>query len=377
MRKNILIISRSTYPSIDPRSMRTNELSKEMVRQGHKVTLYVLTSNYDYTSFEEETGVTIKSLGKTYLSKYNHDSGKSLNFFAKVFNKLVGKYIEFPDIELIRNTYLALESEFSTQKEKIDLLITIAVPHPIHWGATLFKTRNPQTLTDTTWVADCGDPYMGNPFKKPPSYFKYIEEWFCNNVDFITVPIKDAVDAYHSKFKHKLRVIPQGFDLDSIDNSVDFSPKNSIPTFIYAGTFYRKYRDPSALLDYLVKLDKNFRFIVYTKNTKFIAKYMTKLGTKLIVKPYITRNELLKKMKNADFLINLENPSAAQSPSKLIDYAMAGRPILSINTSKKLNTKKIDDFLNGCYQDSLKIDNIEQYDIKRVVQQFLALINQK
>lgn len=373
MPKNILIISRSTFPSKDPRSMRTDELAREMAKQGHKVILYVLTDSYDYTSFEKQTNITIKSLGKTYFSTYHHENGKKLNFFAKAFNKLVGKYVEFPDIELIRNVYTALKTELEADYS-IDLLITIAVPHTIHWGATLFKKNNSDKLKNITWIADCGDPYMGNPLKTPPSYFAKIENCFCSNVDFITVPVKEAVKAYPYKFRHKIKVIPQGFNLENIESKNQYI-KNTLPTFIYAGTFYHKYRDPSSLLDYLGNIEKDFRFIIYTKNLDLIEPYRKKLGQKLIVKPYISRPELLEKMKQADFLINLENPFSVQSPSKLIDYAIAQRPVLSINTNHRLNTDNIDSFLDGDYKDSLPLVELSYYDIKNVVKSFLALLD--
>lgn len=375
MTKSILIISRSTYPGKDPRSMRTDELAKEMARQGHNVILYVLTGSYDYTDYEKHTNITIKSLGKTYLSSYDHATYKTLNIYAKIFNKLCGKYIEFPDIELMRNTYVALSQELKG-KVSFDLIITIGAPHPIHWGASLYKTWNPEKFKHITWVADCGDPYVGNPFKKPPFYFTYVEKWFGNNVDFITVPLKEAIKAYPTELAHKIKVIPQGFNLNEIrTEQTNYLPNNPVPTFIYAGTLYRGHRDPSPLLDYLSTLHIDFKFIMYTGSSKLINKYSRIMGNKLVVLPYIPRIELIKTMQKADFLINLENPSSVQSPSKLIDYAISGRPVLSINTNDKLNTNKIDQFLSGNYSDSLSFENISDYDIKNVSKKFLNLIS--
>lgn len=373
MSKNILILSHSTFPSNHPRALRTDELARELARQGNNVTLYVLTSTFNYSDFERDTNITVKSLGKIYLSKYSHEAGKLLNFPAKVFNKLLGKYTEFPDIELIRNVYSALFSELNNENE-IDLLITIAVPHPIHWGAALFKTKNIEKFKNITWVADCGDPYMGNPFTSPPFYFRYVENWLCKHADYITVPVKEAINIYPCKFRDKLKVIPQGFNLEDI-SFTDYVPKHIVPTFIYAGSFYPKYRDPSELLDYLSSLNKDFKFIIYTKNHSLVKPYLKKMGSKLIVRPYLTRNELLKEMKGVDFLINLENPSAVQSPSKLIDYAISGRPVLSINSNTILNTHKIDDFLEGNYSNALSTIDIKQYDIKNIAISFLSLIS--
>ena len=73
-----------------------------------------------------------------------------------------------------------------------------------------------------------------------------------------------------------------------------------------------------------------------------------------------------------DFLVNFENRNNVQSPSKLIDYALTNRPILSVNPSF-LDKRVVDEFLNNDYTNQLKIKNIERYDIKNVTKQFLEL----
>lgn len=367
MAKKIVLISLATYPYQSPRSMRTDELAKEFVRQGHTVILYVLIGDYDYTTYEQETGIQIKPLGEPYLFNFNHKKGVSFNLFMKIINKLIGKFLELPFIELLFNTYSVLKYE-----KDVDMLITVAVPYPLHWGAALYATKYPSKFKNTIWIADCGDPYMGNDFHKKPFYFKYIEKWFCSKAHFISVPLEKAQFGYFPEFYNKIRIIPQGFNFEEtriIKNYV----KNSVPTFIYAGIFYEKLRDPRPLLDYLISLDIDFKFIVYTKNPDFLKDYKSKLAGKLEVYNYIPRNELIFKMSQADFLLNLENPSTVHSPSKLIDYALSQRPILSINTNLEIDIALINDFMNGNYEKSLHIGDVEQYNIKNVAKKFLDL----
>jgi|26BtaG_2_1085354.scaffolds.fasta_scaffold03689_3 glycosyltransferase involved in cell wall biosynthesis len=367
--KKIVIVSYATYPGNSPRNMRTNELAKELAKQGHDVTLYVLTGTYDYESYEKDTGVKIKSLGKTYFFKYDPKTGNKLNIFTRVASKLVGNIFEFPYIELVRNAYCAIK-----EQSNIDLLITIAVPYPLHWGAALLRTLNEDNLKHTVWVADCGDPYMGNDFNKKFFYFEYIEKWFCRKADFISIPIESAKKGYYPEFLNKVKVIPQGFNFNETIKAKEYK-KNVVPTFIYAGIFYEKLRDPRPFLDYLVTLKKDFKFIVYTKTPTFLGDYKEKLGNKLQIYSYIPRDELILEMSKVDFLVNFENPSTKHSPSKLIDYALSGRPILSLNTNVELNTSLISQFLSDNYEQALKLDNIEQYNIKNVAKEFLCLLN--
>lgn len=364
----VVIIAYLIYPRNSPRSNRATELAKEFGRQGYDVTLYGVLGNFDYTDFETKYNVKVRNLGKHIFSGVTSDDIKgNISFIHRVITKLIGKWIYYPNI------YLSSLVNKTLKKEKdIDLLISIAHPFPIHWGAAKFKSYNLDKMKNTTWIADCGDPFMGNPFHKHPFYFKYIEKWFCGKTDYITVPIEEAKDAYYKEFRHKIKVIPQGFNMDEFKDDYVYN-KNTKPTFIYAGVFYKGIRDPRPLLDYLVKKDVDFKFIVYTKTKGIIEPYKKMLGGRLEIKDYIPRVQLLKEMSKADFLLNIENNTNLQSPSKLIDYALTRRPVLSINSNEAFNEKIIEDFLNGDYRKSLKIENIEKYDIQNIINQFVSL----
>lgn len=367
--KKIVIIARNTYPKTSPRSMRTDELAQELARKGHNVTLYVLTGGYDYSNYESMHNVKINSLGEIYFSTFSYGEDKVKSIFIRGVRKILTKLVEFPNIELSFKTYKAIKKENS-----VDLLITIGGPYPIHWGAALFKTINKKRMKKTIWVADCGDPYMGNPFSKHFFYFKYIEKWFCNKADFISIPIRQAIQGYYSEFHEKIKIIPQGFNFSDVEISENKKP-NRVITFIYAGNFYLGTRDPRPLLNYLASLDIEFKFIIYTKSHSILKGYEHKLGNKLSVRNYISRKQLILEMSMADFLVNLENPSSVQSPSKLIDYGLSNRPILNVNTNKELNKNMIDSFLNRDYKYAFKVDNIQQYNIVNVADSFLSLLN--
>jgi hypothetical protein len=365
-KKKIVIISRTIFPSQAPRAQRATELVKEFGRQGHDVTVYAVLGNYDYSDFEKTYNVKVKGIGKMRFATINSD-GKSKNTIVSVLlSKLFHKLLEFPDIELSFKVAKLLKRE-----SDIDLLITVAVPFPIHWGAAYvrdkFKNNNIKK-----WVADCGDPYMGNKFVNHFFYFKYVEKWFCKHADYITVPIEKAKEGYYKEFHDKIKVIPQGFNFDEV-NINEMVNKNEVLTFVYAGAFYKGIRDPKQFLEYLSTLDIDFKFVVFTKNKAIVEPFKIALGAKLEVKEYIPRNDLLNVMSKADFLVNFENGTSVQSPSKLIDYALAKRPILSIE-SLKLDEDNVDAFFEGNYKDQLIVENIEQFNIKNVVNNFISLI---
>lgn len=367
MKEKIVMISFATHPHATPRAFRTHELAVELASQGYNITLYVLTGKYDYSSYSTSNNIKIKSLGKTYLFNFEPSFGILQSFRSRVLNKLFHRTLHFPTIELIRNTYNVLNRE-----DEFDLLITIAIPHTIHWGAALYRRMHGERLKNTTWIADCGDPFMGNPFFRAPIYFKYLEELLLKEADFITVPTQESIKGFSVKYKEKIKVIPQGFRFKESDGPSLYK-KNSIPTFIYAGNFYPNYRDPRPFLDYLLNSGKDFKFIIYTQSKNILLEYEKYFGSKLHIYDFIPREALINKLSEADFLINLENPSTIQSPSKLIDYALSGRPILSLNTNSTLDYTIIDDFMSGDYSKEFKLPNIEQYNIKNVARKFINL----
>ncbi len=250
----------------------------------------------------------------------------------------------------------------------IDLLITVAHPHVIHWATSIFINRNKIKL----WVADCGDPYMGNPFTKHCKLFGIIEKYWNAKCNYIVVPVTEAINAYYKEYRDKIRVIPQGFDFDSIHKL--YYSENKIITFIYAGACYHNLRNPKVFLLYLSSLKIDFRFIVFTKTTDFFSPYKELLGEKLVINGVVPREQLIPQMCTADFLVNFVNDSGVQQPSKLIDYLYTERPVINISSSFSHEEKELFiKYLNKDYS-SYKVNiDISKYNIKTVANQFLNI----
>lgn len=366
---NIVLISQNCHPKLGPRPHRTTELAKELARRGHNVTVYALLGNYDYREYSKETGIKFKNLGKSKFGLQDNTEWNKNNLPLKIFRKLFRKTLEFPMIELMWMTERALKKE-----SHVDYLITIAAPHPIHWGTANFVKKNPDKIK--FWTADCGDPFMGKPYMKHPSYFEYFERRWNKYCDKITIPIEEAKRAYYKEYRHKIEVIPQGFDFSN------FTPQpytqNKVPTFAYSGILYKGLRDPSLFLDYISNLSEDYRFIVYTKSHLFFEPFKSKFKDRLEIRDYVPRTELLFELSQMDFLINFSNESGVQQPSKLIDYYQTGRPTLEISSSfSEMQRLSFNEFLNRNYTKQISVNNIEDYNIVNVADKFLRIRYEK
>lgn len=364
---NIVIISRTIFPQFSPRSFRATELAKELARRGHKVTLYAVLGKYDYSDFQKETGIIVKNIGNMLFATSDSENNFRYNLLDKMLYHSLHRIIEFPDIELTMRIPHILKKE-----KKCNMLITIAAPHAIHWGAAIAKAIIPKKKFPETWISDCGDPYIGNSIEKKNKFiFKPIEKLWGRKTDYITIPIEAARKGYYPEFSSKIKVIPQGFDFSVISTDNSFI-KNDIPTFAYAGSIIPGFRDPTVFLNYISSLNCDFRFIVFTTDAKFYLHFKKVLKNKIEIRQYLPREQLIYELSRMDFLINFTNPSTTQAPSKIIDYLLAKRPILDISKDF-IEVNSFNEFLDRNYKNQRERLDISQFDIKNVTDQFLDL----
>jgi hypothetical protein len=369
-KKKILLVSSAFYPEISPRSFRATELAKQFYREGHDVTVITKYRDFNYDSFLKERPFALKMWSKSFIKIPTDISFKPLSYLIRIFFRVTSILFEYPAITEMFKVKNMLKNEAG-----YDLMISFAVPHPVHWGVAWSRTKKNRIAKK--WVADCGDPFMFerlDTFRKP-FYFKYFEINFCEKCDYITIPFQEAQEQYYPQFKSKMRVIPQGFNFNEIRLFKD--PVNSdITKFVFAGTVIPGFRDLNMFLDFLSTLTIDFKFIVYTNQKDYYSKYTDVLSEKLELRMYVDRITLIYEMSKVDFLVNVDTILDADNkieaiPSKLIDYALSERPILNIS-SNKLDEEKVLKFLEKDYS-GRRVINKSDFDIKLVSSKFLKV----
>ena len=358
----ILIISNHAFPAQGPRPFRTTELAEQLVKMGHEVVLYTVQGKYDYSQYEKETGVIRRNI-KTRFATGANDGTARYNIFDKFMFHFFHGLLFWPQCEFHFNV-----ADIIKENPNMDMLITIAFPHSIHSGAARAKRKYPD-IFPKTWICDCGDPFMLNPFVKFPKYMEKYERMWCEECDYIALPTDTSYKGYYKEYWDKVRVIPQGFNFAK--TPVAEYRKNAVPTFLFMGSIYPGIRDPHPFMDYLLKFDKPYKFILMMR-TPLEEKYVEESNGQI---EYITgkgRKEVVWECSKADFLINVTNPSNVQTPSKLIDYGISGRPILDVENDFD-DPSAFLKFYEGDYSAAHKIDFLDNYRIENVARQFVEL----
>lgn len=380
--KKILLISYRFYPENDPRAFRTYELAKELAKK-YDVTVLTKNTFSDLSEIKNKYNFKVEEIPSGFfLNKSNGNFSKKAieickknkknNLLALCLKKLFNYIFYSREIEFSYEIFKFLKNS----KEKYDVVISIAVPFSCHIGTWLsFKNKK-----GTKIILEYGDPFYFNPSsEKIAPYFKYLEKKILNFSDYITIPIEEAKESfkyYGKKNLDKIRIIPQGINFKEIE--IEKYSKNTIPTFIYAGIFYEKIRNPIKFLKAIENIKNDYGFFIYTDLERLEKDDMGKeilslinRNKRIILKNKISRQECIKIMSSMDFLVNIKNLGGVQTPSKLIDYGIVKRPVYSFNENE-FSLQEFKEFLNGNYKNSLDID-ISPFDIKNVTEKFEEL----
>jgi hypothetical protein len=371
--KKILIVTYGFHPVQSPRSFRATELAVELSRQGHEVT--ILGPNKEgIEDFLLEHGLRYISYGDiTWRVPQLKGSSRLAHLFNRAMVRGLGLLMEYPAIQLVFLVRKKLK-----QLSGFDGLISIAVPYPLHWAVASIWKKEKDKNPARVWTADCGDPYYGreNDSFRVPFYFAWVEKWFMNKADYITIPFQGGKKVYFNEFQNKIIVIPQGLHFPELSNN--YIKENSIK-FAYAGHIgaYRDFALPFFKELELYYEETQFTFLIFTNEKQF---YKSKMNAKLLKKcqinNYVERIKLLNELNNVDFLIYFPYRKVGQKSFKLIDYTFLNKPILEYKDDgqSKINLKE---FFEGNYINKMEMDDIEEYKIENVTKKFIELISKK
>lgn len=373
MKKKVLIISYHFTPEIAPRAFRAFELARELSRE-YQVDVVAPTNfnnqGYQFNFIRIPTGLkqTLTKPVKTSSLSVTGKTSWPKNLARKILHFAVpGGMSSFFAYSVVKN-----RKKFDSH---YDAVISIALPIAPHIGSYFLKRF--YNITENL-ILDYGDPFSTNPKSGWSPLNRLVDKLAMGSASAIAVPVKNAIPAFEGLIeKKKIHIIPQGVNIEDLQLSK--YEKNQVPTCAYAGLFYKDIRDPDIFFKNILSLNANFKFLILTDlnvpdNRALVEKYQSyDQHSRLQVIQSLPRNECVKILSAADFLVNVQNKSSTQNPSKLIDYSIAHRPILGID-GNTVDTENFENFLKADYTQAQSGINIADYDIRTVAKQFSELI---
>ncbi|MDF9464923.1 transporter [Bacillus sp. FSL K6-0273] len=343
--KRVMVISYWYYPENVARAFHVKGIVSSLIQEGYHVDLVIPRNNmYQEIDARESDNITVHQVKPGILlhkEKNRWDVNKNIlnnsqsNFLIKGLKKLYDVLV-WPD----RTVEWAINAYRYVKKNKLHInseaMVTVGLPVSTHITGHLLK----KDASHLKWIADYGDPFSYNPDREIRKYDKFLESKILKNVDSIVIPTENAVDCYTNLGvnRSEIHVIPQLFEEQQGESSYKIDKEKF--NIMYAGSFYRGIRSPVEFIHGLVlasKKNPKLHFH-YFGNVNALEEFLEMEGLDIktipiTVNTFKDRSEIISIMKNMDLLINLNNKSTSQIPSKIIDYLYADTRILNVGSN--------------------------------------------
>jgi len=366
---DLLIVTYKYAPAVDPRAFRWTAIAEHWAAKGHVVDV-ICAWECGLPKEETRSGVRVHRVGGPILQlirerltgsyvgkvfekntglvpgKSSQGQGKRNTVFSSAYH-LINKVVEkvfWPDYAWTWYFPARREAFRMLRSRPCDGVISVSVPFTSHLIGICLKKNIP----GIPWIVDIGDPFsffreIGvNNFALYESLNFSCERKVLDKADAITVTTKSTMSQYLKYFpvcSGKIRVIPPMFSIPGNDRKDDrvFNDGDKI-RLVFVGTLYRAIRNPRCLLSLFAGLlqselgDRVEMHLFGSVNDcgDMFDPYESLIGKKIILHGTVERRMVYRAMREASVLVNIGNTTTYQLPSKVVEYASTGKPVLNI-----------------------------------------------
>ncbi len=345
---NILIISYLFPPIINPQAILCARLAKYLKIAGHHVTVIAGTDidTYDSThGIDSELMDDLKGIDVEYVRDNKHTG---------TVNNLKNKIVYHENYRYWVKRVLEVALPICNKKN-IDIIYSLSAPLASNIAGMKVKQR-----MQIPWIAHFSDPTMlalGLNFKSPlRTYFTYADERsllkFSNGITFVNEDTLLRTTQQYDQYREKCIVLPHFFDPDYYTHQQKPVDSDKKISFTYVGSLYGR-RNPFDVINAFKMLLQNnpelrgrFEFNLYgVVDPEILKKIETESHEWLKIRGAVSYKESIIVMQSSHYLLLIDMPNVDNmfTPSKLIDYLAADRPIIGItpgnsNSARILNT---------------------------------------
>jgi len=365
----VLIISHAFHPTVSPRAIRWVHISREWAGKGHEVD--VVTARTPGSEARENSyGVEIHRVGnarserwrerfkeKRFQSGTGEDRGDAtgraaarksaagtLAALLMWIRAQTWKKLWWPDSSCLWYFPARKKALQLLHRKNHDALISVSLPFTGHWAALYAKERYPAGR----WLADSGDPFcfLDKPEANNGRLYArknlLAEKRVFERADALAVTTPETRERYDDLFpgyRSKIHVIPPLLAPQEVDGGANspFPAENAL-RLVYIGRLYRDNRNPGFLLSLFEKLvashprdrlELHF-FGSIGDCAALFERYRSSLNKRIFIHGTVGHEVALRAMNEADILVNIGNVNSYQLPSKVVEYAGTGKPVLNL-----------------------------------------------
>ena len=351
----VLIICYCYPPDPGPRAYRWSAIAELWAEAGHNV--HVI-SGWKLGALEDEllNGVHVHRVGgafsenlRLWIERRRGGAGNAevpreetlggerfsgWARIAKIIHDATWKKVYWPDSSCLwffaaRKTALRLIKDTA-----FDAVISSSTPYTGHLVGRAVKAAR----GDIHWMIDIGDPFWFcqpavNNTRLHGARNRRSEQEILELCDSATVTVASCRRIYEQAIPgigDKIAVVPPLF---SGDGTMAESSPSASKKLVFTGSLYRDIRNPDFLLRLLravIERTPQIEAHFYGRVNDCADCFAGLPGKNYFLHGQVSRDIALKATFEADILINIGNDTNYQLPSKLVDYAASGLPIVNI-----------------------------------------------
>ena len=344
MMKNYIFLTNQYLPKTGATGLCVHNIAKQLANEGNSVWT-ICYEDGDIT--KEFDGVKVKKVKIPSFLKNNQSSSnlkRKLQYIGSLFCKfiyiknyplrsmtLVHNYIN--EVEAILNnvdfvtivaSYTPLEAVVAAMKIKQKFSDKVKI---IYYSTdTLSNERGADGLLSAEYRTKCGIKWE----KKLFNVFDKILIMECHELHYKRKCFE--------QFQKKMEVV--NFPLYISQDQISQINKNDKKiTLVYAGTLYKKLRNPEFLISLLLEIadevDYEALFLGSSDCEDILRVAESRSNGKIKYLGMQPHNIALQYIKSADLLLSIGNVESPMAPSKIYEYMSSGKPIIHTYSYEK------------------------------------------
>lgn len=358
--EELLIVSFSYAPMLNPRAFRWTALAEEFARRGVRVRV-VCSWQPGMASLQTINGVEIHRVGNRFVeqarallarfrgSRPRSTGGLSLQKPVASLGNVIGwiwRQIAWPDTTCVWYAAARRKAEILLRETPNATVVSVSPT----FTAALVGNTIARRQGGLRWVFDMGDPFSiagespANNFRLYSRLNRRVERELFENADAVTLTnatVRQRYAELYPECADRLHVIPPLLTSTSLQPEIQPATPLALEDpirIVYVGSLYRQLRRPDFLLALfmgLVKAGGSRRFELHffgdtRECSDAFVPYGNQVGQTIQLHGVVPRKDALAAIKEASIVVNLGNTNPCQLPSKLVKYAAANKPILNI-----------------------------------------------
>jgi glycosyltransferase involved in cell wall biosynthesis len=349
----VLIISFQYWPALSARAFRWTALAEGWAGKGREVHV-VCARLPGRPAFETVSGVQVHRVGNLWIERLRAglpttDAGTTttrsgIRRVLASAARAAWHAIYWPDTSC---TWY-----FAARSKALELLAAVSPDAVVSVSPAFTAVAVGRSLVRRKpggfhWLIDLGDPFSFAEEAPPNNLHLYrrlnvrLERSCFAAAGSVSVTTPETRDRYAGLFPEsaqKIAVIPPLVALPETGSRIGRGGRSDRLRLAFLGRLYPTIRRPDFLLAIFSALAKgpggeryelHFYGETWECQASFAA-YGHMIGRNLFLHGPVPRDHAAAAMRSADVLVNIGNETSYQLPSKIVEYAMTGRPILNL-----------------------------------------------